>query len=694
MTNGLKWFKRLTASVLILGALVAGVRQRIENNKGISVRELVVTPAAARRSSKTPAVQPVHAEVPAAAAEAVVSNSGSGEPSLAAFSAFDAWFEDYQNGAAKTPALEAAGEKIAMEREAALAALIVADPELALQLALPYERRKVLPESIVRHLEEPVSGMARYDVVAFAPETRPPGSSGVERYATLNNQTYSASVYGRRVTVPSQPNIPLHGIAIRGALAVAEHPVRVLGAAEAVDRAASVPESAAFCPISKGRGKVAHAAEIGGEVRYFCHEGHIEALNTELEEAESGSHARAYISPLNTSRTEGNKSLLFMRVNFPDDPTETISAVQAGSLMAGVNVFMAKNSYGKLSIAPTITPLLTLPQSKNWYRSSGNPGVDFARVVADARMVALAAGFDSSGYDLDCVHLDGNVVSARGYVEAKGATLQDNDVGRACHELGHNLGLWHANGWETTDGSITGTGYNAEYANHFDTMGSGGEQLAPFNAYYRYHLGWLAESAVQTITTDGVYTLYPFDVAGIENDRVYALRLRKDADRDYWIETRESSAGELLLNWSPWYGSDGGTQLLDMTPPTEGGFWDAGLKLGKSFYDPELGIQIAPLQLSVTAPGAVEVLVKHVSPMSDIAEMQPSAQPRLTLHRNADGGVALTVDGGLESAWVLQATTDFVSWETIGVLPKGQTDGLKDPGAVDARARFYRVTPY
>jgi hypothetical protein len=657
--------ERWTASLFIFGALVAGGLQLIENKNGISVREQV-TPAAARLSGEARPTHPPPSNLTARAPEAR-KKSASPPPDPAPFAAFDVWFEAYEHAEPEARALEVEGEKIAIEREAALANLIVTDPERALQLAVPYERRKVLPESILRHLEEPVSGMARYDVVAFEPGTRPPGSSAVERYVTLNNQTYSASVYGRRVAVPSQPAIPLHGIAIGGALAVAEHPVRVLGALEAADRSASVPESAAFCPISKARGTVAYAAEIAGEVRYFCHEGHMAALNNQLEEAEGGSRARGYISVLNPSQTEGNKSLLFMRVNFPDNPTETISAVDAGNLITGVNVFMAQNSYGKLSITPTITPLLTLPQPKSWYGSSGSEILNFARVLSDARTVARAAGFDTSRYDLDCVHLDGNVVSSRGYVGQKGATLQDADVGRACHEFGHNLGLWHANGWEASDGSVTGPGSNVEYGNRFDTMGSGGEALGAYNACHRYRLGWLPASAVETITNDGVYTLYPFDVSGLENGRTYALRLPRDADRDYWIETREAGGGELLLNWSPWAQSDGGTQLLDMTPPSEGGYYDAGLKLGHSFYDPELGIKISPLRLSVRSAGAVEVLVKHVQYLA-LSAASASVSNGYALTQDAGSGPeALTLGGNGTALFTVNvpASGDYTVWTRI-----------------------------
>src|SRR5205814_9338036 len=48
---------------------------------------------------------------------------------LAVFTAFDRWCERYENGDGKTAQLVSEGEKIALERQARLAELIVTDPE-------------------------------------------------------------------------------------------------------------------------------------------------------------------------------------------------------------------------------------------------------------------------------------------------------------------------------------------------------------------------------------------------------------------------------------------------------------------------------------------------------------------------------------------------------------------------------------
>jgi hypothetical protein len=541
----------------------------------------------------------------------------------AAFEAFGQWFDRYENTPVKTAELLEQGERVAVERRAALAELIENDPQQALLLAIPYEQRKVLPSTIARHLEEPVSGYGDFGVIGVAPGYGAPEGNSIERLVTLGERTFKASVYGRRLGQASLQKIPLYGIAIGESLAVAEHPVRVLGATEAADRLAGLPASAAECPISQKPGNTAYAAEVGGVARYFCHDGHIEALTRQLEEAESGTLNRQSLYKANESWTQGAKSLLFIRVNFPDDPAETITVKAAADLMAKTDEFFRLNSYGKLSVSSTITPLLTLPNNKASYRAS-TVEINFKRVVDDARAVAAAAGFGTANYDLDCVHLNGAVVSARGYIGQKGATLADQRVAAACHELGHNLGLYHANGWSTSDSSIVGQGHTAEYKNVFDTMGDSSAIAHQYNACYKNWLNWLPDSAVQTIDQDGFYRLYAFDVPSLEPGRAYALRMLKNSDRDYWIETRQNSTlmtmGDLLFNLSPWYKSLNGTELLDMVPVGWDGFYDAQLKIGRSFYDPELGVKIIPLTRTGTTPDSVDILVKHVHYLSASAE--------------------------------------------------------------------------
>ncbi|MDP3645945.1 MAG: hypothetical protein Q8R25_02560 [bacterium] len=95
------------------------------------------------------------------------------------------------------------------------------------------------------------------------------------------------------------------------------------------------------------------------------------------------------------------------------------------------------------------------------------------------------------------------------------------------HELGHALGVWHANSWGCdimndldTVGRLPGTlapydpgapgCLHIEYGNTYDVMGIGMRGMH-FNAFYKDLLGWLAASSKTYVTGTGTYTLAPIE---------------------------------------------------------------------------------------------------------------------------------------------------------------------------------------
>ncbi len=658
---------------------------------------LRVTPTTAGNQNQSPDVT-----VEAGPTSAV---EDEGVPSTApgVFEEFDRWIEGYlaAGSPADRTALEQDGESLALARRPALARLIESDPERAIQLAIPVRNRQQLPASIARHLEERVSALARFDVVAFsATPGQPQPEAAIKRFVTINDRTFKAFVYGRRLLQTSKEAIPLHGIAVGNALAVHPSPVRALEPGEVPDPSWPVANVGGRCPISKNAATPAVTVEVGGEVYHLCHAGHIEAFNqaVEAQEAGIGPVRRAFMTVPSTSDwTHGVKSVLFMRVNFPDDPEESISEAEAYDMMRQANDFFIENSCGATSLATTVTPLLTLPNPKTWYAASKD--YSWSTLLTDARSAAAAEGFDTANFDLDCVHLKPVFSSSLALVGRKGAWLEDRRPSTACHELGHNYGLWHANAWKTSDGSVVGTGNNIEYGNAFDTMGSGIMEYWQFNACHKHILNWLPGDAVQTITSDGVYRLYPFDVPGLDGGLTYALKIRKDSQRDYWIETRQTLSinpafsGSVLLYWSPWIGSDGGSQLLDTTPGSQSLF-DAPLALGRSFYDPALGLKIMPRNPGGTTPESIDVVVQHVhylvveaesgtlTPPLSVIDDPLASQGRCISSPQADqGGAVFTVnipDAGEYVIWcrVLREQPGAVA---VSVMVDGESG---DPNAV------------
>jgi hypothetical protein len=523
---------------------------------------------------------------------------------------FAHWAERFTNSSASV----VEGERLAWKRREVMLQLIESDPAQALALAAPFSWRQTLPPQVTRFFEEQVDGRGDFNVAVATDFEH--GQSAVFRNVNLGTNRYQAFVYGRRTAQSCQTGIPLHGIALEGKMAVQADPLRVLteGEAGALAKSRGRPFDE-ICGVSGQRASSRHQpvyAETGGGILCFCGTDHYDLVSRQWALAESGvggfgsTGVAGVGSPTDDSWTHGLKNLLYMRVNFPDDLTEPISEAAAYSAMNGVDAYYVINAYDLTSLDTTVAPLVTLPQAKAWYATSGPE-----QLLADARAATRLAGFDTANYDRDIVaftSVPGYAFGGLAYVGGKGVWLQSMGVGVTAHELGHNYGLWHANFWDTTtNASMMGPGTNLEYGNIYDTMGAAGAGIYHFNAAHKSKLDWLKADAVQIISTNGVYRIYPFDVPDWSrvDGRFYAAALPKDFMRYYWLEFRQLFTANpwlqngLLLNWSPWPLSNGGTQLIDTSPgsPTPSGDSreDAALVVGRTFNDNAAGVHITTL---------------------------------------------------------------------------------------------------
>lgn len=540
---------------------------------------------------------------------------------------FLVWAQEF--GAADEPMrgrLVAEGLTLARERRAALRDLMQRDPEAALAAGLPWELRRQLPPEFHQHLEQPVSRRANYQVTVSSDFENQRHT--VERTTELNGRRYQTFVFGQMTTRGTASDLPVNGIALDYVLALADQPGRLLGAAEAAHVRIAASELDPLCAVSGEPADAlgdAQVVEIAGEFEQFCQTDHLNLMNAAWSIGANGKWVKQGTQPRGgddyralDTWSQGPKTVLFIRVNFPDDLTDPISESAAYETMQNVSDWIVANSYGSSAMITTVTPLLTLPNTKAFYSEVGD-----GQLLTDARVVARLAGYDTTAFDLDAVRftkLPGHNYGGKAYVRGKGVWLQSSSVGVIAHEFGHNYGLWHANYWNASQNGGTGAGSHAEYGDIFDTMGSAGAGDRHFSAMHRNVIDWLGDSHVRTATGDGTYRLHAFDIPSLTQGRSYALKLRKDQDRDYWIELRHRFTGNrhiqngVLVRWDPWASSEGGAHLLDTTPGSPAGSSskdDAALVMGRTFVDQGAGVFVTPVAMQGAGTDkSVDVVIK------------------------------------------------------------------------------------
>ncbi|HSH17342.1 MAG TPA: hypothetical protein VLD18_14970, partial [Verrucomicrobiae bacterium] len=336
---------------------------------------------------------------------------------------FLAWAQEF--GAADEPMrgrLVAEGLTLARERRAALRDLMHRDPEAALAAGLPWELRRQLPPEFHQHLEQPVSRRANYQVTVSSDFENQRHT--VERTTELNGRRYQTFVFGQMTARGTASDLPVNGIALDDVLALADQPGRLLGAAEAAHVRIAASELDPLCAVSGEPANAlgdAQVVEIAGEFEQFCQTDHLNLMNAAWSIGANGKWVKQGTEPRGgddyralDTWSQGPKTVLFIRVNFPDDLTDPISESAAYETMQNVSDWIVANSYGSSAMITTVTPLLTLPNTKAFYSEVGD-----GQLLTDARVVARLAGYDTIAFDLDAVRftkLPGHNYGGKAYV--------------------------------------------------------------------------------------------------------------------------------------------------------------------------------------------------------------------------------------------------------------------------------------
>ena len=132
--------KRLTVC-LVVGALALAGILTFNRRPAADIPPVVATKTSPATSVAP--IAPVKISAPPASAS-VAKTSADAEKPFAAFENFSQWAKAFTNGTVSL--IE--GERLAWKRREAMVELIQADPKRALELAVPFELRQVLPKQV------------------------------------------------------------------------------------------------------------------------------------------------------------------------------------------------------------------------------------------------------------------------------------------------------------------------------------------------------------------------------------------------------------------------------------------------------------------------------------------------------------------------------------------------------------------
>lgn len=284
---------------------------------------------------------------------------------------------------------------------------------------------------------------------------------------------------------------------------------------------------------------------------------------------------------------------------------------------------------GKLRADGDVFGWITIPYDNT------NCATMYGTWASAAETQLKASGIDLSGYNIRTYVFPDVSCGGWGGLGSLGGNpsyswINGTSLGTIIHELGHNLARHHSSSYSCTESGIrvpiSANPSNCvlgEYGDRFDVMGLAGEKRHMNNyqkgrgSTYSVASSWLSEANTQTIDSntqpDGTYTIVPIEQAsaGVQSLRIPRIFSSIDAVSEYYylefrqpygfdnFTTTSPVVNGVTIRLAPQYAKLSKSKLIDTTSNTMS-FSDASLAVGKTFTDPDKGINITTLSVSPT----------------------------------------------------------------------------------------------
>jgi Ricin-type beta-trefoil lectin domain-like len=535
------------------------------------------------------------------------------------FQEFNDWAGNYVNASpAEKRQMFSRGDTIVKQRHEKMATLIKEDPALALAEsdALPPLVRDALPDSLKQQLEEPVNARGDLTVIAYTG-----GKAPYKRFTTFGTDEYTVYSENEDESLYKELNRSLLGIKLTAnatttypdgqtyprvdrLMALRKERVRVLNAEQSLVALKTLgKKDKTVCSVSAkliAESTTPVVIETGGASKTMCQPAHATSwANSEEGMKLAGLAPGEYAAggpgegagagtffPVPEGHSTGNKTFLCVRFRCSDQLETTYNELDTvvPEMIAKLN----KWSYGRMKFTSyTLSPLILLPQTAKDYRKGLANAQDDAWAIAKKRY-----NIDNYSFSAVCVRDLWLFTGSAGIVAT---TLQINapDQNVFHHELGHCFGLPHANLWRPTTTDPIGPGNNEDYGASYDTMGLGAS-WSPYNTMSRFYIRWLTMAETHNLDSriSDTYRIYDPDILTLNSARKYTIRIPRSDGNYYFVEFRPrltALAGNTAVDSTTLDGirifRTNGAQLIDVTPLSAGGSFDAALLAGNEFYD-------------------------------------------------------------------------------------------------------------